>query len=212
MQSKAGLCEGVHYGFEYHMLNKEGKGITPPIQCKDFLTDLYWSEYLGKPIEIYGFKWEPKKLKKAEWYRIAVKYNNQSMKSHRKALESFLNQWEERLDFEESTVTVDDTETALVVEFSKEWTEKPILVSAFTLFLRMGCQYDPDVDLEKFMEEFPKRERVWAACDKGYIASEFGKKHVDQMLKGKSDFAQSYADFESNYAIHGQSGIMCWRG
>jgi hypothetical protein len=210
LQSKAGLVEGVHFGFEYHMIDKNGKGLTPPIQCKDFLTDLFWSERTNKPITIYGFKWEPGKLKEADHYYMALKYNNQKMKQYREPLESFLNDWEERLGFPRSDVDLDDDGTALIVRFSRQWTEKPVIFSAFTLFLRVGCQYSGG-GISSFLKKFVKQEKVWASVDKNYIGSEKGAARIERMLKGET-FKQTYDEFKEAYSIHGQSGLMCWKG
>lgn len=210
LQKNASLIEGVHFGFEYHMIDKGGNGLTPPIQCKDFLTDLFWSERTKKPIKIYGFSWEPGKLKESKEYYIALRYNNQSMKKSREPLESFLNDWEERLGFPRSDVDLDDDGTALIVRFSRDWTEKPVIFSAFTLFLRVGCQYNGG-GISDFLKDFIKQEKVWASVDKQYLSSEKGAARVKQMLKGET-FKQSYSDFTDMYSIHGQSGLMCWKG
>lgn len=212
LQARGNLHEGVHYGFEYHMLNKQGEAITPPIQCKDFITDIFWTEQTGKPISIYGFSWKPGQLKKSEFYSVAVKYNNQDMKACLKPLRAFLRDWEERLGFPGSNVELDDTGTALIVTFSSKWTDKPILVSALTLFLRIGCQYDLGTELPVFLKKFGKQEKVWSSVDKTYLTSPGGQERIERMLNGDSAFKQKYDDFKEAYSIHGSSGIMCWRG
>jgi hypothetical protein len=142
---------------------------------------------------------------------IAVQYNGQKMRPYRKPLEDFLNEWEEKLDIPSSDVEVDDDGTALIVRFSRLWTEKPVLLSAFTLFLRVGCQYDGG-GIQPFLKDFVTRTKVWAPCDQQYLKNEKAQERIKLMLKGEKDFKQKYSDFKDSHAIHSRSGLMCWQG
>lgn len=204
-------AEAVKYGFEYVLLGAQNKPLHGPVQCKDFFNDAFWSEAMGKPAKIYGFAWEPGMLPKAKTYRIAVRYNGEDMTEYAKNLARFLHALEKNLEFDSSKVVVDETGKTAVVTFDASWVSKPILVSAFTLFLRVGCLYE-EGSVAEYLDGFPKRTKVLAACDQTYVQRALPRLH--EIVKGKSNFKQSWSDYtESNIsALHHSSGVVNWRG
>src|SRR6266850_798644 len=212
---KGGLIEGISYGFEYALLDREGTALTPTIQCKDYFTDLWWSEHEKQPCSVYGFNWKPGKVDKdARSYLMAVRKNKQDMRTYRIPLEQFLNEWENLLEFRRSKVSVGDEGKCLVVVFSQQWTTKPVLISAFTLFLRVGCDYDGS-NLPKYIDKYASGafKSPMAGCDPQYVKT--ATPNLTKLMKsGVSAFAQSYGQYGAGqtYDMHNAGGIVNYKG
>lgn len=211
--AKKSFIEGVHYGFEYVLLDPKCKPLHAPVQCKDFLTDAFWSEATGKPASIYGFTWKPGTLDpKAETFRIALKYKDESMAARKGALQAFLSILEGGLGYmPKSTVRLDESKKILVVTFPRAWTVKPVLVSAFLLFLRMGCVYDGTV-VKPWVRKFAEGKITpLAAVDTAYVKQ--AQDRINDFLDGKAMFTQTYAQYTQDRIgdLHSRSGIVNWK-
>lgn len=209
---KARFAEAVSFGFEYALL---GKNLTPlhaPVQCKDFFNDTFWSEATGEPAKIYGFEWKPGMLPKAKTYSMAVRYNKKDMTEYARALVSFLHPIEKKLDFVLSKVVVDDTGLTAVITFDADWTTKPVLISAFTLLLRVGCTF-PGGSIPEYLAAFGAgKVKALAGCDTSYVNRALAR--LTEIVGGKSNFAQKYSDYTTSTisALHHSAGVVNWKG
>lgn len=210
---RGGLIEIYQKGLEYNLLEKDGdvlKGLHPPVRCKDFLTDAYWSEQTGKPVAIYGFKWKPGvKALAAKKQMIGLYYQGEDLSGQDKSLQNFLNQWEDLLGLPNSKAELADDKKHIVVHFDREWTTQPIRVSLFTLLLRIGLGYDGS-DLKKFMERVKEKGNAFGRNDGNYTKTAWPK--IERLLKEKElPWKQKFEDFDA-YNIHDNSGIVNYSG
>lgn len=211
--AKKSFCEAVKFGFEYVLLDPKRVPLHAPIQCKDFLTDVFWSEHVGKPVSIYGFSWKPGMLDpKAKTFMIACKYNDQSMSPYVGPVQKLLKTFEDELGYRPTShAALDDSERIMVVTFPRAWTVKPIHVSAFSLLLRMGCTYDGS-KLKDWLPGVAEGSiKMLAGCDVSYVKRALPR--LLDMAKGNAAFKQAYSDYgpENTSMLHHSSGIVNWR-
>lgn len=211
---RGGLAEIYSQGLELSLLvNEKTKlvGIHPPVRCKDFLSDAYWSENVKKDVSIFGFKWKPgQKSLFDETQFMGLYYEGKDLKGMEQSLENFMNQWEKMLDIPLSKAYLDNTGKHIVVEFSREWTTQPIRVSLFTLLLRIGIGYDGS-DLRTFMERVRDKGNVWGRNDGNYTKTAWPK--FETLFKEqKIPWKQKFTDYTDVGTVHGSSGIVNYNG
>lgn len=146
------LIESFHYGFRYSMLDLKGENsLHQPVNCKDYITDIFWSENQRKDIEIYGFKWFPGILDiSAQRFWIALTLSKEKLGLRHASMAEFLNFFEAQRGIPPSLTFSANDGDILAVNFDREWTVKPVIVSIFTSLLRVGSAYDHGNPIEYF--------------------------------------------------------------
>lgn len=143
-----------NYKFEFALINNDGKLLTTPYMCKDYLTDLFWSEYTGKKGSQYGFNWEPGRIDMSdETFRLAVMGNTVDLESQIGNLTSFINAFEDAQGFKRSVIHKTTSKNDIVVEFSKEWTTCAPLVSTLTTLIRAGGMYIAGENIKTYLQK-----------------------------------------------------------
>ncbi len=188
------LSEGKDYGMAFAMVKKEKKVITCCIAincCKDFMSDLIWSNAVNKPYSIYGLNYSPQNIyNKNEAYlvisiekkgRNLVEYGNYKrdydlLKSNYKNLQSYINQFEKRLKIKGLTKIEEIQENRYLVTFNTFWVKGTYLISLFTLLLRVGMFYK-EGDIIAHLEG-----DNYDSADKYIVNSVISK--IQQMLDG----------------------------
>lgn len=199
--------EGINYGFQYSLLDPKYVAYHAPVQCKDFLSDAFWSEYTRTEIvDVYGFSWKPGTLSPfpAPVYRLGIIYKEQDMQAWVGPLAAFLNEWERRLGFAASEVDPANGGKATAITFSCEWTRMPILLSAFLCFVRLGVTYDPRMSLGDYLEN---AKTSLTGVDLDYLRAPQAVPRVQRLLRGDSNFRQTWTQYTDVYTVHGYSGI-----
>lgn len=141
---------GKHNGWTYQFLDDNYKGIHLGVCCKDYLQDILWSELTQKEMKVYGqtstylgiLDKQEKLILCLTPYTYDIK--EEVILELSLNLECFLNEIELLKNFEFSCVNTD--EKNIVITFSKQWIEKPMLFSLFTLFCRFGLYYDGNLE------------------------------------------------------------------
>lgn len=213
------LQEGAVSGFTYSLVSPDPStrgrrlcGVHPPFQCRDFFQDIWWAEYRRTPAQIYGLSWTPGTLDvTAEWFTMAVTYRDASMEPYAEPTEALLHAVEERIGFPRSELWLAETQhgpdTALVVEFHRRWTEKPMLLSAFTLLLRLGPKYQPPP--ESLLQQ-QRPPRTLYSYDGQYLTE--ARPRLQRLFRGDLAFAKKgWEDYRSVTLVHGYSGIAWGR-
>lgn len=145
------LVEGVSNGFTFTFINEKGKGLHSPAQCKDYFQDLFWSEYNGKPCDVWGFTWKPGMLNKdAKAYQLALQEKGSDMTTMSAQLLDFLAGFEKAQGFEYSVVHTTTQPDTIVLEFDARWTHSAPMISAFTSLVRLGFTY-PGGDIMDYL-------------------------------------------------------------
>lgn len=147
---------GKHYGWAYQFLNDNYEGIHLGVCCKDFLQDIVWSELTQKTMIIYNQtsaylgildKQETLKLCIYPYLFNGVKEPKiANIEELAENLNIFLNEIECMRNYGFSIVFAEQETSRIIIEFSKQWIEKPMIFSLFTMFCRIGLYYNGNLE------------------------------------------------------------------
>ena len=149
--------QGTKY-LAFSLLNDKNEPFHPYFMCKDYFQDLFLYYYMyndgvtnenSKKEAIFGFQPElffREILQIKNNFKICLKVQH-SNKNINDFCEKFdieninetirvLNYFEELLNFPLTTYEITEDLTTVIFDFSKKWTERPYLISAYLLILR----------------------------------------------------------------------------
>lgn len=210
-------AQGLEYTLVEHVGDGQFKGMHPPVRCKDYYQDIFWSQRSRKPFHIYCFDWTPNTVLDKQiadgTLLMALRYEDgtgmKELKQFKDGLQNFLNAWEAVLGYKASTVEVSDDGLSLLIAFGPQWIEKPVSVSLFTLLLRVGIGYGGQPIME-FMSHVAKNGNVWGKNDGSYIQGSLPK--LESILAEKSiSWPQQFEDYAAcTTSLHSCSGILSY--
>ena len=204
------LLEGVDYGLEMALINQEGRGYMGLVHCKDYITDVFWSEFTGKDIgNIYGFCWKAGTMPIAVPEHRILLHHKGELAPKGARLQSFLRFWDECLgiDTPSRVLTFSDQPEYLVVRFSNKWAEKPSLGSLLTLWLRVGLSYDPDTDISTYLRAVKEtKTQLLRPRDNEYVYR--ATPLLSRIMSGKCPKLRDYVAFSTANKIHNYGGIV----
>ena len=214
------LCESGHGPIEakFAFINPEnGETLTPFCKCKDYFSDLFWSNATGEKVNVYGFKWTPNEdkgiLAKDRLFlavklidRFGSKADIPITQEQLKGVQSFFNKFEKNLKFDLTKTSICEEGKHLIIEFSKEWTQRPYVISAFFLFIRLAFKYENT--LKNPIEFYINRKTgEWLSPnDEHYFRA--AKARMTDLFQGKIDKRQTFKQYETGNCIHNNSGIV----
>lgn len=203
-------------GLEFAFFNEENTQCHPFAYCKDFLQDAIWAQLNKSSASIYGFSYKhgtnpPLDLKQT---RMGVRNKGDTefaakcTKAH-----TFIKEMEADLGFTLSECASlgmfqGGKDEVFVYSSDQKWMHSPVLISLYTLALRVGMTYEGG----GWRGHFEGAKSYLGSNDKGYTAS--AKKALDKII-GK-DIAEVFAPkVEDNYpedcnvsGMHNNSGIV----
>lgn len=195
---------------------KTGKTITPFCKCKDYFTDLFWSIKCKQSVNVYGFIWNHTKegndtiMKKT--FSIAIKLvdrDNKKVidlpKGAKTSVKNLLNKFEKNLKFPLTKVEISDCKNHLILHVSEKWHDKPYLVSALFLLIRLGMTYDGKSDPIEYFTKIGSKDYI-APADENYFRST--KNKLKDLLDGKICKNQTFEKYTEGYNLHNNSGIV----
>lgn len=205
----------VSTGIEMNILDENLKGIHPPFMCKDYAQDIFWSEIVNKPVNIYGLSWEPGKfnVSKTEWFNLGLRpasgVPTKSFHPYAKNIQKLLNLWDKTLGIPLTEVH-EANDGMLLVRFHRLWTLQPIRVSMFLLMVRCGFEYKDGETLNEFIARASEKgEFKYSYMDRGYLHA--AKNKILKVLEEKKFYwKQEYKDFKDGHGIHITSGIVSY--
>lgn len=192
---RASLSEGRNYGFASTLAKrKDNKFISycPLTCCKDFVSDLVYSEITGKEYNIYGLKsYKYGLFADGVGYLIfgiekqgreLVEYTNykrdyEMLASNYKNLQKFINWFEKEFKVESLTEIKQIGENRYVATFPLFWADGTYLISLYGLLLRVGMFYKNE-DVMAYLKDF-KHD----SGDAMMINTVMNK--IERMLKGE---------------------------
>lgn len=179
--------------------------------CKDFFTDTFYAETLKKPTSIHGFKWAPGTFPATQkTFHMCIEFEKKDLSGKVKTAQALLNAWEERFGIKPSKVQVDSTGKRLVFSFDKEWTVRPVMISFFTLLLRLAPMYTEKMGPTGIFHEVIKNGNPYGEYDKG----ELGKRGVIDAIEECWDThtppspSQTYEQYDTASGAHHRGGFI----
>ena len=210
-------------GLEYCFVNQDLEQCTIMVLCKDYLQDAVWATYHQKPIEVYGFSFDPKTNPKLRLDRTMIGIGNGSdSEFSNKILNvlNFLNQIEKKMGLKPTSATKVSNAPSrykngfFVLEGSKKWILSPPMLSMYTLMIRTGFCHNIGEDFNITIENvISGKVDKYQRNDQNYLTtSKPGiQKIVDVGYKtifGKEP-KLNYPDIEK-YSLHNNTGICAF--
>lgn len=147
-QIPSNLTEIYTSGMQYAMSNEEGKSCTPFCFCRDYFGDAVWATIHNKIASIYGFTFDPAKnppLDMGNTRFLITNAKDQSFLNKVGGMLEFINQVEDIFDFRNTVARLvknppNKYKKCGIIETisSHRWMRSPVLLSIYTLFLRIG--------------------------------------------------------------------------
>lgn len=204
---KAGLSEIYSVGLEMSLLDEQGNGLHPPVLCKDFLTDVFYSEAVNKEVSIYGFKWTPAVIPAVleDTLHIGLRFKDEEIGTKIEAVKQFMNVFETALGFQHSITESTPDNKIIVIHFSKEWVQKPVLISLFTLLIRLSVGYSGQ-NVMDYLNQVKINGNPYGSRDRSYVSSAWHK--LENILAGTWNVEQTFVQYETVSMAHNYGGIL----
>lgn len=217
LSKKSHLSEMSHGNKEirFAFIDPEKKTtITPFCRCKDYFTDMFWSNATKQNVDIYGFKWKPDQdngILKKDRLSIAIKLTVNGTRSkltddNSKNIKNLLNKFESGLKFKLTETQLSSDGNNIIIDISKQWTKIPYLISALFMLIRLGFSYSEDTDPIEFFES-RKSVDFYSCHDQIYFKQ--AKKRLKDLLNGKIDKKQKFNMYTAS-SIHDESGLISY--
>lgn len=146
-----------NHNFSFLLLDKDLRAVHSPFMCKDYLQDIFWSEYTGNTAEIYGISWKQGMFDvSVDRFNMALLGGKECLKERKEQLEAFLNVFGKAQEIPDCVVHETDSMFNVVLEFHKGWVQSGPLLSAFTALIRLSGAYSVGDDMEKYLKNLSK--------------------------------------------------------
>jgi hypothetical protein len=208
-------------GLEFAFATKKQQ-CTDFIYCKDFLHDCVYAILNKKPINPYGFNYDPKSrpigLKRS--YILVTNSADPKMQDKIDGCQDFLNQAEQKLGLFRSKISVCENPPqnykscgVYLFRGSGMWLNSPPLLSLYSLFIRLGFRHKRGDDFVATMDKIQSGATPpYQTNDKSYLES--SRPGIDAIMNlGYRKFF--YKDTEKNYpngvdimTMHNYFGIV----
>ncbi len=174
-ENRKKLSEGRNCGMSCGFAKREGDVFTmlmPLSACKDYLSDVVFSEITGKPYTIYGLTTtKTGAFSNGEGYlvtgilkyqRTDDKYPNydrdyEALAKNYENLVIFMNEFEKKLKLTQFTQITPLEENRYLVIVPAFWLTRTYLISLYALILRMGIFYKSG-DVIEYLDKFNQND------------------------------------------------------
>lgn len=214
--SEGNLNQIYSSGLEFAFISKEGEQCHPFAFCKDYLQDAIWATLNKSSAAIYGFSYKHGRnpivdLKKT---RMALRFKNQAgFDELAVAALKFIHEMEKAQGYELSELHYggkykDKTHPVYVFVSDQRWMHSPVMISLYTLALRVGLSYTGG----DWQQHFTAAKKYYGRNDKTYTKA--AKKALEKIIgKDVGDvfakkFADNYPKKLSMSGMHDRSGIV----
>jgi len=178
------LSQAFSSGVEFAYADAKGKQVCPMVFCKDYLQDAVYGQINKKDCCVYGFSYKYSSDLQPTTDKIRLLMTNSSatdFASDMANTEDFIHQIEDHLGMTKTSFSLceDPPKKYLrcgvyYVEGSNRWLNSPVMISLYTLLLRLGCNHKIGVDCIKTLESIVKGETAaYQYQDKSYLDSSF---------------------------------------
>lgn len=210
------LSQIYNKGLEYAFFNADNEQCHTFAYCKDFLQDAVWATLNKKKASIHLFSYEFGKNPPLDMETMRMGVRNKGDKEFADKCEKslkFMHAMEADMGFQPSEMySVGKYEggddEVFVYASDVRWMYSPVLISLYSLALRVGMTYEEG----SWREHFESAKSYLGSNDKSYTAS--AKKALDKIV-GKDVGEVFAATLEENYpencdmtGMHHYSGIV----
>jgi hypothetical protein len=207
------------------LLSDNDEQASPFMYCKDYVQDAIQGRLLGRAQAVYGFSYDPKakaqpSLTNARF--ILANSSDPDMEKKIPNLLDFLHQFEEKLGIPRTKVqrATDPPKKyiasgAWVITGSDRWLKSPIMISLYTLLLRVGFSHEPGTHFfETIKSVVSGKIKPYQSADTSRMVGAIGG--IEKILaKGDqviwpNEMKENYPAKIEVYNMHNTCGIMGW--
>lgn len=180
---KFNYIQVANYKFEFFLLNEKFQALHTPFDCKDYLNDMFFAEYTGNPITIWGLVWKQGMIDiSQEVFHLALSGGKEVLKDRIAGMQEFMNHFDKAQGFRPTEIHETEDEKVIVVDFSKEWTQNGPLLSAYMTLLRISGTFQAGEDPLEYMKRLMK-EGIDKKETGGYSYPKYMVKDVNNLPK-----------------------------
>jgi hypothetical protein len=216
------LIEGVSSGMAFGLVSEDFNQCSQFCHCKDYLQDAIWGRVNGKPCSVFGFKYDPDAKHQPTLKRMRVVIANDQDQKFREKIPNvldFMNQFEAALKMKPTKATECEDPPkqyakggVFLLESSKRWLHSPVMVSLYTLLVRVGPAHKIGTPFMETIKAVADGEaKAYSSVDSYRLKS--GMKGIERILKlgdqniFAEDIGENYPANISSSTIHNSSGI-----
>jgi hypothetical protein len=141
-----------NFSFQYLLLGANNQALHSPFECKDYLQDIFWSEFTGNVAKTWGIEWTQGMLDSSQKvFKLAMLGATEHKLNERiSPMRIFLRHFETALGFKKTVIVPSSKPEYIVVKFSRDWLQSPLLLSAYTTLIRISGDYQGEEPIEYF--------------------------------------------------------------
>lgn len=143
--------------------------VHPISPCKDYLSDVVWTEHTGKHISCCGLTYNKRDIYDGKTAYMAIKIckskygstypdyekDRENLSKNYKNIQTILNWVEDQLKIEQKTEILQTSKDDIFfLKFDYFWSQYPYLTSLYALLVRIAQWYRGEKHPGKFLEEF----------------------------------------------------------
>ncbi len=206
-------------GVRFSMLDSKLNELFPPVLCRDYLCDVIYCEEKQKPIEVYGFNYQP--ISKDRLYRgLLVQFGTSKLID---AFNNFLPLFwiiENRNNIANTAIQRTERENVFLFHTSDFWFRTPPLMSLYSWLIRLGTypiEFDDKsvVSWFKALSLYPNRTRELMTVSYYRNKLEYWLRNLPGtlLLRYSQEYNKVITEYERQgdpKLIHNALGILSW--
>jgi hypothetical protein len=224
LESSKSLSQAINGGLEFCFISSDNHQCSPLAYCKDYLQDAILGRVRKRKTSIYGFVYDPDDPHQPCVEITKLAFANSSDKHLRDkipALLEFLHQIETQMGFVKKSSIVEVSNPpnkyklggVWVITASRRWIKSPVLLSMYTLLVRVGLGHKPGRSYKETIEAVVKRkEPAYQSVDSNRLEYCHSMIHRiiaigDRPIFGKK-LADNYPSKVKTLEMHNELGIV----
>jgi hypothetical protein len=218
------LSQAICGGLEFCLVSADNHQCSPLAYCKDYLQDAILGRVRNKKASIYGFTYDPSEPHQPclDFTKLAfANASDKNLRDKMPALLEFLHQIETKMGFVKKSSVIEVANPpkkytlggVWMITASRRWIKSPVLLSMYTLLIRVGLGHKPGRTYTETIEVVTKRkENAYQPVDASRLEHchnmihriiELGDRHIF----GKK-IADNYPAKVKTIEMHNELGIV----
>jgi hypothetical protein len=181
LEASNSLSQAINGGLEFCFVSADNHQCSPLAYCKDYLQDAILGRVRNKKESVYGFTYDPKEPHQPCIDITKLAFANSSDKNLRDkvpALLEFLHQIETKMGFVKKSSIVEVSNPpkkyvlggVWIITASRRWLKSPVLLSMYTLLIRVGLGHKPGRGYAETLEAVTlRKEAAYQSVDAGRL-------------------------------------------
>ncbi len=220
------LSQGVIGNCEFSFISEDNRQISPFFFCKDYLQDAVMGQVRKKKVCQYGYVFDPAVHPPVYLKKTRLLLTNSKDKTMPEKIEAcldFINQFEKKLGINKTKTVVSRCKDPAkkyalcgvwLFEGSNRWMRSPVMISLYSLLLRVGLGHKLGEDCMKTISDIQdgKTKAYYAEVDTHYVKK--AKSGIDRILATGdreifgSKYEPNYKNDISSSILHNNLGIV----